>query len=206
MAKKRRWNSLIPLPAAVAAEADQLTAVAAALLRGETTLARLLVERIDRDTLWLYYDAAGFIYEARHDSTAHTDRTRPKRVAIPTAVKRDVAARDGWRCRYCGLRLVSRDLIKGLHAALADRFVIDASSERKMHPAAYLLRYTQDHVVPQSAAGTNDPDNVIAACGTCQYQKGDCTLEELGLTNPFDRPPIVDDWDGLAGRFGKIEY
>ena len=41
---------------------------------------------------------------------------------------------------------------------------------------------------------------------TSQYQKGDCRLDELGLTNPFDRPPTVDSWDGLAGRFGSIEY
>jgi hypothetical protein len=75
-----------------------------------------------------------------------------------------------------------------------------------MHPAAYLLRYTQDHVVPLSAGGTNEANNVVATCGTCQYQKGSCTLDELALLNPFDRPPIVDGWDGLAGRFGAIKY
>jgi hypothetical protein len=196
----------MPLPTVVASESDQLLAATVALLRGEVDVARHLIDRIDRDALWLYYDAAAFVYEARHDGAAHADRTPGKKVAIPTAVKREVAARDGWRCRYCGLRLVSRDLIVGINARLGDAFVIDGSVERSMHPAAYLLRYTQDHMVPRSAGGTNEPNNVVAACGTCQFQKGDCTLDELGLANPFDRPPTVDGWDGLAGRFGRIEY
>jgi hypothetical protein len=194
------------LPTVVASEPDQLLAATAALLRGEIDVARHLIDRIDRDALRSYYDAAASVYEARHDAAAHANRTPGKRFAIPTAVKREVAARDGWRCRYCGLRLVSRDLIVGINARLGDAFVIDGSVERLMHPAAYLLRYTQDHMVPRSAGGTNEPSNVVAACGTCQFQKGDCTLDELGLANPFDRPPTVDGWDGLAGRFGRIEY
>ncbi len=194
------------IPTVVASEPDQLLAATEALLRGEVDVARHLIARIDRDALWLYYDAAGFVYEARHDAAAHAGRIPGKTTAIPTAVKGEVAVRDGWRCRYCGLRLVSRDLIVSINARLGDEFVIDGSVERLMHPAAYLLRYTQDHVVPRSAGGTNEPSNVVAACGTCQYQKGDCTLDELGLMNPFDRPPRVDSWDGLAGRFGKIRY
>jgi hypothetical protein len=194
------------LPTVVASEPDQLLAATAALLRGEIDVARHLIDRIDRDALRSYYDAAASVYEARHDAAAHANRTPGKRFAIPTAVKREVAARDGWRCRYCGLRLVSRDLIVGINARLGDAFVIDGSVERLMHPAAYLLRYTQDHMVPRSAGGTNEPSNVVAACGTCQFQKGDCTLDELGLANQLDRPPTVDGWDGLAGRFGRIEY
>ena len=194
------------LPTVVASEPDQLLAATEALLRGEIDVARHLIDRIDCDALWLYYDAAGFVYEARHNTDSHAGRIPEKSTAIPIAVKAEVAVRDGWRCRYCGLRLVSRDLIVGINGRLGDAFVIDASVERLMHPAAYLLRYTPDHVVPRSAGGTNEPSNVVAACGTCQYAKGSCTLDELGLTNPFDRPPRVDSWDGLAGRFGAINY
>jgi hypothetical protein len=189
----------MPLPTVVASESDQLLAATVALLRGEVDVARHLIDRIDRDALWLYYDAAAFVYEARHDGAAHADRTPGKKVAIPTAVKRGVAARDGWRCRYCGLRLVSRDLIVGINARLGDAFVIDGSVERSMHPAAYLLRYTQDHMVPRSAGGTNEPNNVVAACGTCQFQKGDCTLDELGLGEPI-RPPAHGGRLGRPGR------
>ena len=94
-----------------------------------------MIDRIDCDALWLYYDAAGFVYEARHNTDSHAGRIPEKSTAIPIAVKAEVAVRDGWRCRYCGLRLVSRDLIVGINGRLGDAFVVDASVERLMHPA-----------------------------------------------------------------------
>ena len=154
---RKTWPSLIPLPTVVASEPDQLHAATVALLRGEVDVARHLIDRMDRDALWLYYDAAGWVYEARHETAIHRGRTRGENVAIPIAMKREVAARDGWRCRFCGLRLVSRDLIVGIHAQLGDAFVIDANRERLNHPAAFLLRYTQDHVIPSVPVAPTRP-------------------------------------------------
>ena len=50
----------------------------------------------------------------------------------------------------------------------------------------------------------NDIENIVVACGVCNFQKGNSTLEELSLTDPRDRPPIPgDEWDGLNGRLGS---
>ena len=49
---------------------------------------------------------------------------------------------------------------------------------------------------------TNDAANVVAACGTCNFQKGGCSLEELSLQDPFDSSPVPSEWDGLDGRLG----
>ena len=53
-----------------------------------------------------------------------------------------------------------------------------------------------DHVVPHSAGGTNDPENLVTACWSCQFRRGAWSLEEVGLFDPRDRPLKVDDWDG----------
>ena len=206
MTKRGLVASLLPLPTAVGAEADQLGAVASAIVRGDVEAGRCLLERVNRDALRVYYDSAGWVWQARHRPEAHQTRVKVAAHGIPKAVNLEVAARDRWRCRYCGVRLISFDFSKRLHNLFPDLWVIDPGVERLMHPAAYLLRYTPDHVVPRSAGGANDASNLVACCGTCQYQKGDCSIEELGLSNPFDRLPIPDGWDGLSGRFGPVQF
>jgi len=57
-----------------------------------------------------------------------------------------------------------------------------------------------DHVVPLGADGSNELSNVVRACGTCNYSKSACSLEELGLEDPRKREPIRDGWRGLLGR------
>jgi 5-methylcytosine-specific restriction endonuclease McrA len=41
---------------------------------------------------------------------------------------------------------------------------------------------TLDHVIPVSKGGRHSKDNVVAACGHCNYSKGNKTLEEWGRT------------------------
>ncbi|MEA3077880.1 MAG: hypothetical protein QOF60_2788 [Actinomycetota bacterium] len=72
------------------------------------------------------------------------------------------------------------------------------------HWAGNVLRYTPDHVNAQHAGGHNTPENLVASCGACQFQKGSCTLEELGLLHPAEPTPDVT-WSGLYGRLGRAE-
>ena len=70
------------------------------------------------------------------------------------------------------------------------------------HPMQCVLRLTWDHVDSHGHGGGSTADNVVAACGTCNFQKGGCSLEELSLQDPFDSPPVPSEWDGLDGRVG----
>lgn len=38
-----------------------------------------------------------------------------------------------------------------------------------------------DHVIPVVQGGTNDPDNLVAACGPCNMSKGGRTPEQAGM-------------------------
>lgn len=37
-------------------------------------------------------------------------------------------------------------------------------------------KVTIDHVLPQSRGGTNDPNNLVTACSSCNFKKGDKEL------------------------------
>ena len=39
----------------------------------------------------------------------------------------------------------------------------------------------------------------MAICGTCNFQKGNCSIDELSLQNPFDSSSVPSNWDGLDG-------
>lgn len=41
---------------------------------------------------------------------------------------------------------------------------------------------TIDHVIPRSKGGLHTWDNVVTACGTCNSQKGDRLLSEIGMS------------------------
>lgn len=62
---------------------------------------------------------------------------------IPSRLRTDVVRRAGDRCEYCGLA--------------------QAGQEAAFHV---------DHVVPQSAGGTTETDNLALACVSCSLRKG----------------------------------
>jgi len=56
-------------------------------------------------------------------------------------------------------------------------------------------------MVPWTLGGTNDPENLIGACWTCNQTKGDLTIEQMG----WELSPTPTDWDGLT-RYYKLIY
>lgn len=55
-----------------------------------------------------------------------------------------------------------------------------------------------DHVVPVARGGTNDPENLVAACWACNSGKKDRPLDESGLAAPI--PP-----EALLAQAEQIE-
>ncbi|WP_341268197.1 HNH endonuclease [Gordonia malaquae] len=64
-----------------------------------------------------------------------------------------------------------------------DRTTREKILRRDRHLCGYcgLHANTWDHVMPQSRGGGNTWFNCIAACGPCNWDKGDRTPEEAGL-------------------------
>ena len=169
--------------------------------RGDVDAARVTLRTIDMDACNRYWEDCAKEGLSRHRDEAHVGRQKAANKQVTPAMKRRIGIRDGWRCRYCGLRVVHRGFFRALKLLLPDEFppapVPIVGSSR---PAKRVFDASPDHVVPLSAGGEHTVDNLVTSCGACNYQaKGDCSLEELGLAVP--EPPSPDDsWDGLLGR------
>lgn len=72
------------------------------------------------------------------------------------------------------------------------------SETEGFHGAFFAMSASMDHVVPHSAGGTNEEENLVTACWSCQFGRGAWSLGEVGLLDPRTRPPVKDGWDGLG--------
>lgn len=112
--------------------------------------------------------------------------------------KNAIVVRWGRHCVYCGVPLIRSALPKALQAAYPSLRIWGPSNRNAEQHAAFQLMWMQfDHVVPHSRGGRTDIENVVVTCAPCNYGKGDCMLEELGLIDPRSRPGVRTSWDGL---------
>lgn len=116
----------------------------------------------------------------------------------PTAAaRREVIARDRWRCRVCGVRVADKGAIK----RLVEAFPWETRwrpPERQKHQTLRLIWGVLDHVMPWARGGSSLAENLILACNPCNYGRMNFTFEEVGIAHPFSRPAVVDEWDGLT--------
>ena len=141
------------------------------------------------------------------DPTIHWQTSMPKDVLpkhervesrMPSArIGLLIHERDGWRCRFCGIRVVS----KKARAILAKMFPDETRSlggSKMKHCALNSLAASLDHILPHARGGNNEELNLVTACTCCQFGRNQWTLQEVGFNDPRDREPIIDSWDGLT--------
>lgn len=199
-----RDSFLSPIPE-IALVADILEKAADAILQDDRNMARELIVRCDLPELRSYRSQ---IVEGPKE---HIHRLRKVPEAPPHFKKADritqrmpskktqlaIFRRDGWRCRFCGIRIISLDAIRFMDSLFPDEVRWRQTPYSKRNVAFNVLASSLDHVLPHERGGTNEPDNLVAACGSCQFGRMEYTLEEVGLTDPRSRTPIRDKWDGL---------
>ncbi len=111
----------------------------------------------------------------------------------------EVFTRDHYACRYCGVRILPKPVLKRMEAIVGkDTFDVSTRSNSKRHGIKMAFGGILDHVEPHSRGGRTNPDNLVTSCWPCNYGKSSHTLAELGLQDPRDRPPVSTDWLGLT--------
>ena len=125
-------------------------------------------------------------------STSRTKRRMPS-----TSISRSIFKRDGWRCRFCEVKVISVVAIKILDGMFPEE-IRNRPPMREIHGGIRALAASLDHILPHSRGGDNSPENLVCACGPCQFGRNQWTLEEVGFSDPRERPAIVDEWDGLT--------
>lgn len=133
-------------------------------------------------------------------ATATSRPERRKRIAVPPSVSVPVYRRDGWRCRYCGRRLVIAGVIEIIGNRCPSEFPFPARHHMPVastHPAAIRVYPNVDHVEAGSLGGPwLDQDNLVASCTPCNERKSD----RIGWTPQ----PTLSDWDGLTGLYRAL--
>lgn len=127
---------------------------------------------------------------------ASPETKKCKKRMPPYGVELSIYKRDGWRCRFCQTRVISKDARKELNARLPNEARWGKKNIEK-HRGLSVLESSLDHLLPHNRGGDNELLNLVTACGPCQFGRGGWTIEEVGIANPFNRAPIVDGWDGL---------
>lgn len=182
--------------------AQILDSAANAMLIGRMDIASGLVIQANIPEIRAYAVKAVGPLSAEVHRFLNRPKCLPKRERDPTRMpsqREQVAifARDGWRCRFCGIKVIC----KQARSAITRAFTIESnwtSSEFQRHSALYAMASSLDHVVPHGRGGKNHDDNFVTACYCCQFGRGEWTIEEAELYDPRLRRPIVDGWDGLS--------
>jgi len=188
----------------LAKAADLLSQATDHVLAGAADHARELLRQADMPILRAY------TARAMSSVTEEIHRLRPVENLPPQIPKADrgkrapspaeelaILKRDDYRCRYCGCRVVDRKAQSALAHALPGA-VHWGGKDIELNAAFYTLKGVLDHVVPHAHGGTSDSDNLVTACQPCNYGKGNWFIEQVGLSDPRLRPPVVDGWDGLT--------
>ena len=182
--------------------ADLLSAAADSLLSEDfSRCAALLIQADMRELRDFSYKVAGPISFEVHRQIKmprFTPNTIEGIKRMPSkSIERQIYHRDGWHCRYCGSRVISkeaRNIFQGHFPTEARK----GRTNQENHFGLATLSATLDHVLPHKRGGNNETENLVTACGPCQFGRGVWLLEEVQVEDPRNRPPIIDEWDGLT--------
>jgi 5-methylcytosine-specific restriction endonuclease McrA len=201
-----RFSLQAPIPE-IELAAKLLDACVEALTIGNTDLARRLFVAADIPEIMAYaVRNVGKISLDIHRVTKRPkclprEQRHPQRMPIGSE-QRSIFSRDGWRCRFCGIKVIE----KSARSKLAHRFQIESrwsGPEFQRHSALYAMGSSLDHIVPHGRGGKNESENFVTACYCCQFGRGEWLLEEVEIEDPRLRAPIRDQWDGLE-RVNKL--
>ena len=190
-----------PIPESAQA-AELLSSAADALLAGDMASAEQDIRAADFRSLRNYsYLLCGPISLAIHRQAHYPKyppiQTRDTARMPSRSDERRVYARDGYRCRYCSSRVVLKEARNAFRAAFPSTARWGRTNEEK-HFGLATLTASLDHVHPFRRGGTNDEQNLVTACGPCQFGRVHWTLEEVEIDDPRSFAPVVDGWDGLG--------
>lgn len=131
-------------------------------------------------------------------------KERQDKKDVPAEMSRNLVARDGYHCRWCGIPVIPkrvRDYLKGKYGEPM-RWVNSGYVE---HAAFKAMTLVEDHLIPRSRDGKTLLNNLIVSCWPCNSGRGNFMPEEMCLIRPIpaEGPWIKSNWDGLKRVLSK---
>lgn len=133
------------------------------------------------------------------------DKSLRDPVRSPIRLQNIVFERDGYKCRYCGNKLISQDFIRLFIKKLDSNLFQRGETNLKTHGIIHIAWPVADHVVPWAKGGKTNLDNLVTSCAACNYGKDGYTIEQIKINNPFDRKPQLDSWSGLTDKIEQLK-
>jgi 5-methylcytosine-specific restriction endonuclease McrA len=127
---------------------------------------------------------------------ARTKTNKTKRI-IPK-LEIEVFERDSYRCRYCDLRIISKDVFREYSRIVGlENFSVERANDKR-NGLTLGLRGVADHVEAYASGGETLIENLVTSCYSCNFGKSGYTLEQIGIEDPRLRQPKNDGWKGLS--------
>ncbi len=201
------WSSECPLPPPDYFEqsVDLFEKAIEALLKGDKTQALIELQKSESEKVKEFFvehgqQSAYFRVQNRKEidkqnKISKKENTSPRLVA---SIEKQVFARDHYRCRYCGLRIIAKEVFSAFSRIVgSDNFSVERKNSVR-NGLTLGLRGVADHVDPYASGGQTDMDNLVTSCYSCNFGKAGYTLKQMRIEDPRERPPIQDSWVGLT--------
>jgi len=161
----------------------------------------------DLQTWFIEHGQQSGIFRSRHYGRAKpavVDALDP--VSSPERLAKDVLVRDGYQCRYCGLRLVSKNVLAAFSKVVGPDIFRPTGRNLERHGIVLAFRANADHVFPWKLGGRTELENLVCACWCCNYGKSAYTIDQIGVDDPRSRPiPTANGWDGLTSFLPALQ-
>jgi len=121
-----------------------------------------------------------------------------------TMTKREIIARDGYHCKFCGIPVITSERRKVIQRLYPDALRWGRSN-LEQHAAFQCMWLQYDHVLPNQRGGPSTPDNVVITCAACNFGRMEYTVEEAGLIDPRTRERAAS-WSGYSTWHGLGDF
>ena len=198
----------LPYPREFDNQIDQFVVAVKLVFVGEAQEARHRMNSIDHMSMVKWYDEiAQHVGDVRYELISNAQPYRKKALSNKkrdmgeTRVRR-IAERDGYRCGYCGIRVVEPAVLKKVQKLLG-RDVFPSKTKGKgssnldYHGIWLTMAITLDHIEPFAINADDSDNNLVTCCWGCNFGKYDYTLSELGLLPPQVSGEVSGNWFGL---------
>ena len=206
------WDKNVPLPIPDWFE-SQLTLFSLAVekaVSGQIAEARDVLQMIRSDEMRQWFDEHGQMSGINRNKKLAI-RVSPAPLAeldpirAPKPIEKKVFERDSYTCRYCGLRLISKEVLSAMESLVGSASFGTKGKNAEQHGVVHAFKIVADHVVPHRQGGRTNLENLVSACPACNYGKYNFTVEQLGISDPRDRPPSNSKWDGLTSLIADLK-
>jgi 5-methylcytosine-specific restriction endonuclease McrA len=206
--ESRFERSPLPYPKMFDQGIDRFVEAVKVAVSGEPERAREMVEAIDHEPMVTWYDETaqhvGSVRLAMYDGALGKRRSGGKRDMRLTRVRR-IAARDGYLCGYCDIRVIEPEILKKIDTMLGGEILHKRSkprNNRSYHGIWLMTAVTLDHIEPLAKKHDDSDENLVTCCWSCNFGKYHYELGELGLRAPVSNRGRSTKWSGARELLG----